>query len=60
MTLASFPAGSRFKTVAEFFELDFDELEPDACAAAARPDGLFLARRTQALSCAQACFVSGA
>jgi hypothetical protein len=68
MTLAAFSAGSglRFVTdsfVADSFGLDF-ELEPeagaaDAGAAAARAAELFLARRRQALSSAQARFVSG-
>jgi hypothetical protein len=39
--------------------LDFNELEPAAGAAAARPAELFFARRTQALSSAHARFVSG-
>ena len=60
MTLASLSAGSGCKTVAEFFGLILDELEPAAGAAAARAAELFLARRTQALSSAQARLVSGA
>ena len=59
MPLACSCAGSGFKTVAEFFGLDFNELEPAAVAAAARPAELFLARRTQALNSAHARFVSG-
>jgi hypothetical protein len=59
MPLACLSAGSGFKTVAEPFELDFNEFEPAAGAAAARPAELFLARRTQALSSAHARFVSG-
>ena len=52
-------AGSGFKAVAEPFGLDFNELEPAADAAAARPAEWFLTRRTQALSSAHARFVSG-
>ena len=59
MALACLSAGSGFKTVAEPFRLDFNELEPAADAAAARPAELFLTRRTQALSSAHARFVSG-
>jgi len=60
MTLAAFSAGSGLTFVADSFGLDF-ELEPDAgaAAAAARAAELFLARRRQALSSAQARFVSG-
>ena len=57
--MACLSAGSGFKIVAETFGFDFDELEPAADAAAARPAELFLARRTQALSSAHARFVSG-
>src|SRR5262249_20956956 len=46
-------------SVAEPFGLDFNEFEPGAGAAAARPAELFFARRTQALSSAHARFVSG-
>jgi hypothetical protein len=59
MPLACLPAGSGFKTVAEPFGLDFKELGPAAGAAAVRAAELLLARRTQALSSAHACFVSG-
>ena len=57
--LARLSTGSGFKSVAEPFRLDFNELEPAAGAAAARPAELFFARRTQALSSAHARFVSG-
>jgi hypothetical protein len=47
-------------SVVESVELDFNELEPAAGTAAARPaTELFLARRTQALNSAHARFVSG-
>jgi len=59
MPLACLSAGSGFKTVAEPVGLDFNELEPAADTAAARPAELYLARRTQALSSAHARFVSG-
>ena len=59
MAVACLSAGSGFKAVAEPFGLDFNELEPAADAAAARPAELFLRRRTQALSSAHARFVSG-
>ena len=59
MSLACLSAGSGFKTVVGSVELDFNELEPAAGAAAARPAELFLARRTQALNSAHARFVSG-
>ena len=58
--MACLSAGSGFKIVAETFGFDFDELEPAADAAAARPAELFLARRTQALSSAHARLVSAA
>jgi hypothetical protein len=58
MTLACLSAGSGFKTAVESFGLDFNELEPAAGAAAARPAELFLARCTQTLSSAHARFVS--
>jgi hypothetical protein len=51
MLLACLSVGLGFKSV--------NELELTAGAAAARPAGLFLARRTQALSSAHARFVSG-
>jgi hypothetical protein len=57
--LACLSAGSRFKTAAESFGLDFNELEPAAGAASARPVELFFARRAQALTSAHARFVSG-
>jgi hypothetical protein len=59
MSLVCLSVGSGFKTVVESFELDFDELEPAAGAAPARPAELFLARRRQALNSAHARFVSG-
>jgi hypothetical protein len=59
MPLASLSAGSGFKTVAEPFGLDFNELGPAPGAAAVCPAELLLARRTQALSSAHARFVSG-
>ena len=59
MTFACLSAGSGLKTVAEPFGFGFDELEPAAGGAAARPVELLLARRTQALSSAHARFVSG-
>ena len=59
MPVACLFADSGFKSVAEFFGLDFNELESAAGAAAARPAELFLARRRQALSSAHARFVSG-
>jgi len=65
MTLAAFSAGSGLRFVADSFGLDF-ELEPEAGAAdagatpaAGRAAELLLARRRQALSSAQARFVSG-
>ena len=60
MPSACLPIGWGFKAVAEPFELDFDEVEPTAGAAAARPAKLFLARRTQTLSSAHARLVSAA
>jgi hypothetical protein len=59
MILAGLSADSGFKTVAESFGLDFNELDPAAGATTARQAELFLARRTQALSSAHARFVSG-
>jgi hypothetical protein len=59
MALACPSVGSGFKTVAESFGFDFNELGAAAGAAAARRAELFLARRTQALSSAHARFVSG-
>jgi hypothetical protein len=56
MPLARLSAGSSFRSVAES---DFNELEPTAGAATARPAELLLTRRTQALSSAHARFVSG-
>jgi hypothetical protein len=56
MSLVCLSAGSGFKTVVES---DFNELEPAAGAAPARPAELFLARRTQVLNSAHARFVSG-
>jgi hypothetical protein len=43
MSLVCLSAGSGFKTVVESFELDFNELEPTAGAAPARPAELCLA-----------------
>ena len=60
MSFVCLSAGFGFKTVVESFELDFNELEPAAGAAAARPPELFFARRTQALSAAHARLVSAA
>jgi hypothetical protein len=59
MLLASSSAGSSFEFVAKSVGLDFNELEPAADAATARPTELLLARRTQALRSAHARFVSG-
>jgi hypothetical protein len=59
MSLVCLSAGSRLKTVVEPFELDFNELEPAAGAAPARPAELLLVRRAQALNSAHARFVSG-
>ena len=59
MSFVCLSAGFGFKTVVESFELDFNELEPAAGAATARPAELFLARRAQALNSAHARFVSG-
>lgn len=59
MPVACLFVDSGFESVAESFGLDFNELEPAAGAAAARPAQLFLARRRQALSSAHARFVSG-
>lgn len=58
MPLASLSVGSGFK-FAKPFGLEFNELEPAAGAATARPTELLLALRTQALSSAHARFVSG-
>ena len=59
MPLACLFPVSSFKSVAKSVGLDFNELEPAAGVAVARPAVWLLARRTQALSSAHARFVSG-